>query len=275
MDRLLVAVDGSEHARTALRAAAALARTAGASLDVLAVVPHAPSFERHQELARPLLLALREDAKSYLKMAEEEAHARGVAKVRGALLEGYPAELICDHAAKHGHDLVVIGSRGLSTRRIHQLGSVGYDIAQLSPAPVLVVRGSEELRRVVAPIDGSPSAARAARWGATFARTADTRLVLLYVIPSATEEVKFTVTRAAGEPFLGPLADEIGSSGVAVAKRVEYGRPAETILRVAEESGADLIVLGRAGMGGPLGFTLGGVTDKILHEAKASLLVVP
>lgn len=54
----------------------------------------------------------------------------------------------------------------------------------------------------------------------------------------------------------------------------ETGHPVDTILRVAEEKKADLIVLGSRGLGGFTRFLLGSVSDGVLHHAHCPVLVV-
>ena len=52
------------------------------------------------------------------------------------------------------------------------------------------------------------------------------------------------------------------------------GDPADAILDVAEERGADLIVVGNKGMSGAKRFLLGSVPNKVSHHAPCSVLIV-
>jgi len=52
------------------------------------------------------------------------------------------------------------------------------------------------------------------------------------------------------------------------------GDPADAILDVAEESGADLIIVGNKGMTGAKRFLLGSVPDKISHHAPCSVMII-
>ena len=52
------------------------------------------------------------------------------------------------------------------------------------------------------------------------------------------------------------------------------GDPAKAILMVADEVGADLIVVGNKGMKGPRGKILGSVPNDVAHHAKCSVLIV-
>jgi nucleotide-binding universal stress UspA family protein len=144
---ILVAVDGSAHADRALDEAIDLARVAGASLTLAAVVPEpsawvvggggfAPAIDYeglHKELAR-----------GYGEMLDE-ARAKVPPEIpcRVLLLEGRPGRAIIDQVTSGGHDLVVMGSRGQGELRAMVLGSVSQEVLHGSPVPVLVARASE------------------------------------------------------------------------------------------------------------------------------------
>ena len=66
----------------------------------------------------------------------------------------------------------------------------------------------------------------------------------------------------------------ITEAGVAVETFARQGDPADAILDVAEERGADLIVVGNKGMTGAKRFLLGSVPNKISHHAPCSVLIV-
>jgi nucleotide-binding universal stress UspA family protein len=55
----------------------------------------------------------------------------------------------------------------------------------------------------------------------------------------------------------------------------EHGDPAETILRYAKKENADLIVLGRRGLGNIEEFVLGSVSHKVMQKADRNCLTVP
>jgi nucleotide-binding universal stress UspA family protein len=63
-------------------------------------------------------------------------------------------------------------------------------------------------------------------------------------------------------------------AGFAVDKHAREGDPAQTILDVADEQNADLIVIGARGTSGLGRFMLGSVAAKLSHHAPSSLLIV-
>jgi nucleotide-binding universal stress UspA family protein len=81
--------------------------------------------------------------------------------------------------------------------------------------------------------------------------------------------------RADVEVTLGQAEDMATSRGVKqVRTYARQGDPADAILDVAEESGADLIVVGNKGMTGAKRFLLGSVPNKVSHHAPCSVLIV-
>jgi len=65
------------------------------------------------------------------------------------------------------------------------------------------------------------------------------------------------------------------AAGVArVETFARLGDAADAILDVAEEQGADLIVVGNKGMTGATRFLLGSVPNKVSHHAPCSVLIV-
>jgi len=80
------------------------------------------------------------------------------------------------------------------------------------------------------------------------------------------EQVQDSVARRTGR-----VLDE---AGVPYEILTEVGHPAEVIVRIAEDDGYDLIVLGSRGMTAFKSFLLGSVSDKVSHHAHCPVLIV-
>ncbi|TFU17737.1 universal stress protein [Thermus tengchongensis] len=83
------------------------------------------------------------------------------------------------------------------------------------------------------------------------------------------------------EEAKGPLAEafrfahrEAEKRGVTLRTRSQVGHPAETLIRVAEEEGMDLIVLGRRGLTPVQRWMLGSVSERVLRYAPCAVMVV-
>jgi nucleotide-binding universal stress UspA family protein len=82
--------------------------------------------------------------RAVVNAAVKRAEAAGVKEVTGVLLEGVPVDEIIAHVEHHPTNLVVIGSRGLSTAKRLLLGSVSDAVLHHLKVPVFVVRGPAE-----------------------------------------------------------------------------------------------------------------------------------
>ena len=76
------------------------------------------------------------------------------------------------------------------------------------------------------------------------------------------------------EATLKEAAENVGGAGVKVETYAREGDAADAILDVAEETHADLIVVGNKGMTGTKRFLLGSVPNKVSHHAPCSVLII-
>ena len=73
---------------------------------------------------------------------------------------------------------------------------------------------------------------------------------------------------------LREAAEVARAAGVPAETYARQGDPADAILDVAEERGADLVVVGNKGMTGAKRFLLGSVPNKVSHHAPCSVLII-
>ena len=91
----------------------------------------------------------------------------------------------------------------------------------------------------------------------------------------APEDVQWAINpKEDVEATLTDAAEIAASKGVVVETFSRRGDPADAILDVAEEQGADLIVVGNKGMTGAKRFLLGSVPNKVSHHAPCSVLII-
>jgi nucleotide-binding universal stress UspA family protein len=76
------------------------------------------------------------------------------------------------------------------------------------------------------------------------------------------------------EATLKHAAEDIEAAGVEAVVYPRQGDPADAILDVAEEQGADLIVVGNKGMSGAKRFLLGSVPNKVSHHAPCTVMII-
>lgn len=143
--RILVPVDYSEHSRASVHAAAELAKSVGATLDIVHVwdrpmyVPDAVMVRRPGEEQRSLTELIRDNAERDMSdFLASLALPEGVA-VSHRLCSGEPAQKLVEEAKSGAYDLIVIGTHGRTGVLHLLLGSTAERLIRLSPVPVLVV----------------------------------------------------------------------------------------------------------------------------------------
>jgi nucleotide-binding universal stress UspA family protein len=135
--------------------------------------------------------------------------------------------------------------------------------------------------------DGSDTATEAVRQATELAKALSARIHLVSAYEPVAEsrlreervqvpdDLQWMVNpREDVEGTLRSAAGGIESEGVEVATYAREGDPADAILDVAEEQGADLIIVGNKGMTGARRFLLGSVPNKISHHAPCSVMII-
>lgn len=135
------------------------------------------------------------------------------------------------------------------------------------------------IRNILLATDGSENAVKAAQWAAELASTYGAKVIVLHVVhvpaalagstilPGGATDVA-VVTRLmeqAAEGILTVTTPALEEKQVSYETRIEYGHTAETIVRVANEEGVDLIVMGSRGLSDASALLLGSVSHKVLH----------
>jgi nucleotide-binding universal stress UspA family protein len=142
-------------------------------------------------------------------------------------------------------------------------------------------------RSIVVGTDGSQTAGEAVREAIELAKAvgASIDLVSAYEPVSsqrlreesrqAPQDLQWSINpREDVDATLNEAAERIEEAGVSVNTYAREGDPADAILDVAEERGADLIVVGNKGMTGAKRFLLGSVPNKVSHHAPCSVLII-
>jgi nucleotide-binding universal stress UspA family protein len=138
-ERILLAVDGSEHALRAARVAAALAHAMKSEqLRIVVCFEAIPSYLGEPNLQKAI--AQRVLVANEILQKAVDAVGDVPVEVHTELIEGDPAEAIIEVAKTRESDVIVMGSRGLGRLKGMVLGSTGQKVVSHAPCPVLIVR---------------------------------------------------------------------------------------------------------------------------------------
>ena len=148
LNKILVPLDGSRLAETALPYARELAQKFQAHLTLLRVLPALvimPEFQGKLSAESEIMLGLERDAKRYLARHAEQLRAANI-PVKTVVLEGNPAaEMIIEVAGDEAIDLVVMSTHGYSDSKRWAYGSVANKVLQQAPCPIYLVRAKSVL----------------------------------------------------------------------------------------------------------------------------------
>jgi nucleotide-binding universal stress UspA family protein len=141
--------------------------------------------------------------------------------------------------------------------------------------------------RIVVGTDGSETAADAVRQAVDLAKLAGAQLSIVSAyapVPSRRVQGEKLEAPADVQYEIGPREDvnlvldaaaaEAKKAGIDVQTHPVEADPAEAILNVAEQTKADLIVVGNKGMTGARRYLLGSVPNNVSHHAPCSVMIV-
>jgi nucleotide-binding universal stress UspA family protein len=219
--------------------------------------------------------------KTLLREAYVPTHEVDVGYLVG---KGAPAEVILRTAGEVNADMIALGTHGRTGLRRVLAGSVAEAVLRRAPCPVLALSprerpGGGRVRSILHPTDFSARAEAALRAARALARDLGARLILLHVMP-----VEVVVYGTIPVPLDVPAVNDSLESlrnGVdgpdlkyPVETRLAQGDAAAVILRVAEEAGCGMIVMGTHGRTGLGRLLMGSAAESVLRAATCPVLVV-
>ena len=150
--------------------------------------------------------------------------------------------------------------------------------------------GGTVFKKILVPLDGSPSATAALTMAVELAQVFQSHLTLLHVGSLSTvlplkryerlqqitpdELTRFIIiTRDAGFAILEQGRQLVEAAGLPVKTIFKEGHPGLEIVRIARERGSDLIVLGAKGVSQIKELRLGSTSEQIVRNASCTVMV--
>lgn len=139
-------------------------------------------------------------------------------------------------------------------------------------------------RTIVCAVDLSDFTARVAAYAVSFASRFGAKLIVVYATPPLTQYTAFETRPNSFEELAAEMAEAVRAdmekavrehfAGVPVTPLVLPGFPDEVILKTADSSGADLIIMGTRGLRGVQRIVFGSVAEKVVKSAPVPVLTV-
>lgn len=292
--KIIYTTDFSDCAERALPYAVGLARRHEAELIVLHVMPpfsvylHGLDFDSYEE-------AVQRESKSRLEILNL-GNTTGVRVRREIIADATSAAAgITEYAAREKADLIVMSSHGHRVLAQLILGSVARRVIATSSCPVFCVTRDDseildsewqeiDVKRILVPTDLSEASKEALRAAVDHARIYGASIDLLYILhmdvpPMFLPREEASILAVGGEMHprvihrLEGFVRSVESEDIEIRLAVEEGSPAKKIAFFAETHDSDMIVLSRRGLG-DTPHLLGGVAERLLHEAPCPMIVV-
>lgn len=297
--RILVATDFSSPSRAALRQAIWIARSSGAKIMLVHVLPdfgrtmHSASADAKLDLLYGEGVVFHQEvlgnSEHQLRAMIEEAAAPDV-EIQGKTLLGQPFVEICRAVRQSNYDLVVAGTRGLPGWQSFFVGSTARRLIRKCPTSVWIVKEAHACtpKTLLVGVDMSEVSQRALTEAMRIARWSNADMHVLHVIDSGDVPESLLNKSSAGPPrilwqeqlkaaaesrFEAFLAQHL-EDDVRIQKHLLWGLPSQEIGQLAKTLDEPLIVLGTVGHGELKGVLLGHTSEKVLATCDFSILTV-
>lgn len=282
---ILLADDGSQHARSAVELLRSIPLKTDTRIFVLRVfspgqVSYLPVFEKALLHTRTQL--------------EEKGF-----KVNADLLLGSAAETLIEMAQAKKAGLIVVGAKGLRSTIGILLGGVAQQVVEYACCPVLVVRAPfQGIRRILLVTDGSPYSQGAARYLGKFPLPGNVDIRVMHVLPpvqqpimmepyfggwqtsyavlpgEVDDQVLLARQEKQGRALLTRTSNLLARHGLESASVLSRGDAATEIIDYVKSNHIDLIVAGSRGLSQLKSLWMGSVSRKLVHYSACSVLVV-
>jgi nucleotide-binding universal stress UspA family protein len=295
--KILLATDGSEEAQLALSTAVDQANSTNSELHLVTVGPWNPdpAYATHEANFRwqtyeEVIEAIGKEAQQILDEQVKKIEEAGGTVQEAHLRRGREDQEIVRLAEEIGAGLIVTGSRGRAGVRRALMGSVSDSVVRHAHCPVLVVRWKPVSfpAKILLATDGSEEAALAAQSAADLAARTASELHVTHVgkalsqggfvagvdvgpLPAGSQELLDKESKEVLEAQLARMGEAGGSVTEA---HLMSGRADEEIILLAEQVGADLVVVGSQGLGGVRRTLVGSVADSVVRHAHCPVLMV-
>jgi len=292
--QIVVPLDGSRFAESALPLALELSRRTDASLHLVTVHEPVPAFAYDEWES-----AASEWSRRYLDEVMDEVEDRAGGPVTTALRTGPVVPSLQDEVRSVGGDLLVMATHGRGMLSRAWLGSVADAFLHKSDVPVLMVRPedttdeeeeeeeAEGILRVLVPLDGTELSEEvlqhALKLGGLFGAAYHLLRVVPYPMDLASPYLPHTVQMNRGlveeaerdaEAYLDRQAEELRGKGLTITTgTLVDAQPAHGILQVAQGEECDLIAMATHGRRGLSRAFLGSTADKVIRGSHMPVLV--
>lgn len=295
-NNILVPLDGSKLAETALHPAESLSRTLGAPITLLHIIekdaPQAVHSDHH--------LTQVGEAENYLKSIASEASSEGLTvniHVHSIQEKDVAASIIQHATQEFNPDLIVMCAHGKGGIRDFVFGNIAQQVLSGVLTPLLLIQPAAaekklfSVRRILVPLDNESRHDEGLYYAMGLAKAYQAELYLLTVIPTYStlaghEAAVSNMLPTTSLAFLEIQEDnakehlqahllEIKNAGLEARAEIGRGDPAEVIASTATRVNADIILLSTHRKTGMEAFWARSVAPSVIRKTHTPMLLIP
>ncbi|MDQ6834427.1 MAG: universal stress protein [Chloroflexota bacterium] len=295
--RIIVPLDGSPLAESALPYALALASATGTTVTLMQVVPSSHLMRDYY---------VRYDASMEAEQAATagaalEARARSLSSatlpINAYIAVGDAAEEIVRYAERGGETYIVMATHGRGGVLHWAFGSVARKVLTAATVPTLIVRSETEperpaqavtIRNLLVPLDGSTLAEKAVPLARDLARTLGAQVTLVRVVPFLTsliaspyepmlamnDDGAMEEMRMSAREYLTKINQTFIAAGVTSDMVVKQGGAPIALLELLDTKKYDLVVMSTHGRTGAKRWVLGSVAERLVEASHTPVMLV-
>lgn len=296
--KILVPLDGSRLAQSALPYALALADATHAAVTLLAVIPPAGELREYDlRYDAAMETSAFADADAALDTFAQPFR-RADRHLDTHVAVGDPADEILRHVDQVRSDCIAMATHGSGGILHWAFGSVARKVLTAATVPMLIVRPGAEpahperpatIRRILVPLDGSARAEQVLPLVAALAPPLGASVTLARVLHTPGSGDAFTYTpamtqayfdrtvrewRAATRRYLDRVGDRLAQVGIPVETLLREGHAANTLVDLLANGGYDLVAMTTHGRAGMKRWVLGSVAERLVESSHTPVLLI-
>ena len=286
VQQVVVLLDGSSTAAQALSAAMLLCKLTSARMRLLSSVKdHTPTLQEEYEKTYQV-------REKYLSTMADRLRAEDF-DVEYVIRPGFISDATAQEIEANDIDLVITCTSGKSGVKHWGSGGGSRKLVQKNSTPILLISANGEssddlspasIDRIIVALDGSIVSERSLPYARYFAKTFDAEL-LLTSVPAVPETSKYRAPAKFVEMLhmkantnmnriLEAVAESLKVDNIRVRTIVSGSLPARTIVSVAEQESADLIMHTSRGRG-HLEILIGSVAQRVVESSDKPVFMIP
>jgi nucleotide-binding universal stress UspA family protein len=293
---ILVPLDGSQLSEVALAPAELLARTLGVPITLIHIIEQGAPSEVHNDRH----LTESDEAQAYLSDVAHRAFLPEIkveTHVHSAAVDDVARSIVQHTQEEPEPDLIVMCTHGKGGVRDLLFGSIAQQVIAQGTTPLLLVRPTEskqttfELKKIFVPLDSESVHDDSLPLSEKLASAFEAELYLLSVIPtlgtlSGTHAATGSLLPGATTALLDineenatvhlqEHLDSLHEAGLRASAEVARGDPATVIVKTAERTHSDLIVLSTHRKAWMDAFWARSVAPNVANHSNLPLLLIP